>query len=364
MQQQQQRHEQGHPEATDVDRDCAFYVRDALFPLRRDWGNSRHLHGSIHPALDALDRLRADLIEKRPKSTSYSNVFPRGVLLVPRTDAMDATASSNGNNNSNEKQRQKLNAMEYNGQPDVDEYTATVEVVPDLLTVRCMKCNGGPEGRRSLLPASSRAFVRSSNSSTNGSWQNPNHQELVLCSDRVLQSDYYRNKPGSHGQHRREDPPVRSMKAVEETLAREITRFFVHGDDGESSSTATATTPSKTPIERPIFPSGQSSPEEAASSCDHYARLEVLAARAAECLLKKDPHTGEVRTGSALRPRALFPVLPSGIQNTFVDRCVWSVASRHTLEEAKKEKRNNGYNKHLRPRDCLRRAWEDLRAEE
>ena len=274
---------------------------------------------------------------------------------------MDATVGSNGNS-SNEKQRQKLNAMEYNGQPDVDEYTATVEVVPDLLTVRCMRCNGGPGGRPPLLPASSRAFVRSSN---NGSWQDPNHQELVLCSDRVLQNDYYRNKPGSHGQHRREDPPVRSMKAVEETLAREITRFLVHGDGGESSATATtATTPSKPPIERPLFPSKQSSPEEASSSCDRYARLELLAARAAECLLKKDPHTGEVRTGSALRPRALFPVLPSGIQNTFVDRCVWSVASRHTLEEAKKEQRNNGYNKDLRPRDCLWRAWEDLRTEE
>ena len=78
------------PKTTAIDQNCATFVRDALFPLRRDWGSGRNHqhHSQIHPALNALDRLRTELVEKRTKSMSYSNVFPRGVLLVPKTDAV------------------------------------------------------------------------------------------------------------------------------------------------------------------------------------------------------------------------------------------------------------------------------------
>ena len=59
MSEQTTKQQQKDPEPTQIDRDCAMFVRDALFPLRRDWGRSgigkSGNHHQIHPALMALD---------------------------------------------------------------------------------------------------------------------------------------------------------------------------------------------------------------------------------------------------------------------------------------------------------------------
>ena len=47
----------------------------------------------------ALDSLRATLIDLRPKTMSFSTVFPRGVLLVSKSDALDASSSDGNNGN-------------------------------------------------------------------------------------------------------------------------------------------------------------------------------------------------------------------------------------------------------------------------
>ncbi len=343
---------QEDPPTTPIDKDCAIFVRDALFPFRRDWGSTKagrgtggRSHRQIHPALMALDRLRKDLIELRPNSSSFSIIFPRGVLLVTQSDAL-----VEGGGKSDKKSR----AMEYNGQPDVDESTASVEVIPNLLTVKCMSCN-----QSKFLPISGRssnAFVREKYKS----WKNPQdddyeaskEHELVICSDRILQKDYYAQ--GSSKDHdRREDLPIRSMKAVEETLAREITKLQVH-KDGSTDATTGKLQP---PILYSVFPSS-SDKTDASGSCEAFARLEILAARAAECLIvsKRDDVSGKVnetRMGSAIFPKSLYPVMPHSLRRNFVNRCVFQVATHHTVEAAKVARSDMP----VRPRDCVRSAW-------
>jgi hypothetical protein len=345
---------QEDPEPTPIDRDCALFVRDALFPLRRDWGSSGSSisgnHHQIHPALMALDRLRTNLVDLRPKSTSHSNIFPRGVVLVKKSEALVGNT---------------ISTMEYNGQPEVDESTASVEVIPNMLTVKCMSCNGIPFLRGSSPAASKAAFVREKPKP----WKNPDdddyessiEHELVVCSDRILQKDYYK-RFGNHSklyQHHREDLPVRSMMAVEEALAREITKLQVKGDSNDDDSLVKK---NGKPISYRSFPSSSSSSKNndaaAVASCEAYAGLELLAARAAECLLvrKTDEATGrttETRMGSALvPPKFLFSVLPHSLQRNFVDRCAFQVATKHTVAEAEANENNN-----LRPRECVKTAW-------
>jgi len=346
MSEQTTKQQQKDPEPTQIDRDCAMFVRDALFPLRRDWGRSgigkSGNHHQIHPALMALDRLRTDLIVLRPKTTSHSNIFPRGVLLVKKSEALVA-----GNSTPNS------TTMEYNGQPDVDESTASVMVIPNMLTVKCMSCNGTTPFHPSSSSKAA-AFVREKPKP----WKNPDdddyessmEQELVVCSDRILQKDYYQ-RFGNHSklfQHHQEDLPVRSMMAVEETLAREITKLKVHGDSNGDGK----------PVSYPSFPSSSSDAATSVASCEAYAGMELLAARAAECLLarKTDEATTETRTGSALvPPKFLFSMLPHAVQRNFVDRCAFQVATKHTVAEAEANDKNNNLN--LRPRDCVKTAW-------
>ncbi len=340
---------------TNIDKDCAFFVRDALFPLRRDWGSKigrrggARNHSQIHPALMALDRLRTDLIDLRPNSTSFSNIFPRGVLLVSQSDAL--VGSSGGGSNKNK-------AMEYNGQPNVDESTASVEVIPNLLTVKCMRCDGSPFLQGSS--SSSKTFVREKYKP----WKNPDdidyesskEHELVLCSDRILQKDYYAQNTREQ-QNRREDLPMRSMRAVEEALAHEISKLQVQSDE----STDTTTGKPKCPVSYPSFPTEESlsNKDNAAASCEAFARLEIIAARAAECLLvsKKDDATGkkiETRIGSALSPKSLFSVLPASLQRNFVDRCTFKVATQNTAAAANESKSDLP----IRPKECVRKAWD------
>ena len=367
---QQQRNEKDPPPVTQIDKDCAYFVRDALFPLRRDWGSSsrtdssgRHHHGMIHPALMALDRLRSTLINLRPESMSYSNVFPRGVLLVPRSEALDGgNSSSNNSNNSN--------AIEYNGQPDVDESKASVEVIPDLLTVRCERCNGNR-----FVPLSADAYTRV----LHKPWKNPGdadkEHELVVCSDRILQNDYYQTMGDGMDGQRREDLPLRSMRIVEETLAREITKLVVnpdntentHNENNKGDSEGIQTPP---PLSKLAFPTRDA--DNAQDSCVAFAKLELEAARAAECLLVHQTDksfTGTVTEtflGSALFPKTAFRVLPSSLQQNFVGRCAYKVAMRNTREAAwlaeaaaRSGGNRGGKAPPLRPRKCVKQAWAD-----
>ena len=352
---------------TSMDRDCAFFVRDALFPLRRDWGsgNQRH-HSQIHPALSVLDRLRTDLVDKRPKTMSYSNVFPRGVLLVAKSDAL---GKDNDNHN-------HAAAIEYNGQPDVDESNATVEVVPNILTVKCMQCDkfrpsssvSSESSAVSPPPATAVAFVRTTTNPYSIKYDDKSPHELVICSDRVLQKDYHhysRTKNNNTiGSGRREDLPARSLRAVEEILSREISKLMVNSDDGNIEGIA------KTKTAAVTHPSWKEASSSSQKACQEYAERELLAARASECLLVRTKD--EVRMGSALRPSSsfLFSLLPASIQRNFVDRCVRSVATQHTVKAAAAVAASASDNhQHQRgvlpdgttiaPKECVKRAWEN-----
>ena len=267
--------------------------------------------------------------------------------MVSKSDALVGSSSNNSNH--------KRKAMEYNGQPDVDEASATVEVIPDLLTVKCMRCNNN---KSPFLPVSRKAFVRGKHKP----WKNPNdddyesskEHEIVVCSDRILQKDYYA-KSSPEERNRREDLPIRSMGAVEETLAREITKIQV-----QPERSATGKGKPTAPISYPSFPSRESSCDVTAS-CEAFARLELLAARAAECLLvSKEQHDDdtnritETRMGSALFPKPLVSILPTSLQRNFVDRCTLKVATQHTMEAANEA----GSELLIRPRDCVQKAWD------
>lgn len=299
--------ENDDPPPTKMDTDCAYFVRDALFPLLKDWGSNNRHHSQIHPALDALDRLRTSLVDRRPTTMSYSNVFPRGVLLVPKSEAVD---------HSNNHRATTTTAMDYNGQPEVDESNASLEVIPNLLTVQCLNCS-------SITTDGGKAFVRTQ---TNKYTHETQHQ-IVVCSDRVLQTDY--TSDTNIGSGRREDLPVKSLQIVEETLARELTKLRVHRETNDDE-VLDYPTPTTTP-------------------CEAYASLEVMAARASECLLLQNTDGGELRKGSALKPHAVFGWLPGSVQNRFIDRCVRSVALQH-LKDAPLPPDTT-------PKECLAQAW-------
>jgi hypothetical protein len=274
--------------ATPQDESCAVFVRHALFPLRRDYAsnNHRHQHHQIHPALTALDRLRGELVDKR--ETPFSSLFPRRVMLV-RKD------SGSGD-------------MDWNGQPDVTGNGAAVEVVPDVLSVQCMECNNFLSKYKDI-----KAFWRSKER-----YDGSEESELVVCSDRVLQKDYQKSAAsGKTAQtllDERKDLPPNSLKVVEEVLAHEITKLFViqKAEDDDTHQTAIKTQSAQT------------------TSCEAYAKLELAAAKAAECIYEQQE--SEIRRGSRLGFVG-FSWLPLSIQTGFQNACVKKVAREFTAKE-------------------------------
>jgi hypothetical protein len=365
------------PIITTLDRNCATFVRDVLFPLRRDWGSGHNhrQHSTIHPALYALDRLRTDLIEKRQTTMSYSGIFPRGVLLVPnKTSSATTNGSIVDNNNNNH------GSMEWNGQPNIVE--STVEVIPNVLSVKCVRCDAYSPNNNSMkkyTPSSannSKAFMRQIMKLESTGGGGGVQHELVVCSDRILQNDYYRQFGGGRGddesllkeqqQQRREDMPIQSTRAIEETLIREITKLKVNTDD-ENNTTASNTndvlTYSSLSSNRSSSSSSSSSPS---SMCDEYAKFELMAAKVSECMLLRNQK--ETRMGSALRPSSLFlfSMLPTGTQHNFVNRCIQSVAMKYTTDavnvfnsEQQKSNRNDAY-ANVVPKECVERAWKNI----
>ena len=368
------------PIITTLDRNCATFVRDILFPLRRDWGSGRNhrQHSTIHPALYALDRLRTDLIEKRQTTMSYSGIFPRGVLLVPnKTSSVTTNGSTTVDNNNNNNH----GSMEWNGQPNIVE--STVEVIPNVLSVKCVRCdayNNNNNSSRKYTPSSannSKAFmrqIRMKPESTTGGGGGVQH-ELVVCSDRILQNDYYRQFGGGSGndesllkeqqQQRREDMPIQSTRAIEETLIREITKLKVNTDD-ENNNTASSNTNDVLTYSS-LSSNRSASPSSPSSMCDEYAKFELMAAKVSECMLLRNQK--ETRMGSALKPSSLFlfSMLPTGIQHNFVNRCIQSVAIKYTTDavkifnnsEQQKSNRNDSY-ANVVPKECIERAWKNI----
>lgn len=352
------------PIITTIDRNCAIFVRDVLFPLRRDWGSGRNhrQHSTIHPALYALDRLRTDLIEKR-NTTSYSVIFPRGVLLVPKTSATTSSTIDSNNSNSN-----NTTNMEWNGQPNIVE--STIEVIPNILSVKCVRCdayNNNNNNKYTPSSANSKAFMRqiTKPESIGGGLQ---QHELVVCSDRILQKDYYRQFGGRGNdesllveqQQRREDMPIQSTRAIEETLIREITKLKVNTD--EENKNDDLTYPSLSSL------SSNTSTSISASICDEYAKFELMAAKVSECMLLRN-NNKEIRMGSALKPSSPFlfsTMLPIKIQHNFVNRCIQSVAIKYTTDavnvynsEHQESNKLNGV-MNVVPKECVERAWKNI----
>jgi hypothetical protein len=262
----------------------AIYVRNALFPLQRDYGTKNHQHHQIHPALTALDRIRKDLVDKQ--EFPFSNLFPRRVMLV-------RTASSG--------------EMDWNGQPDIDD--ATIEVVPDVLSARCMPCNNIVKNKTIL------SFLRSKER-----YDGNQETEVIVCSDRVLQNDYKKQvAAGKDAQvltDEKIDLPANTMKVVEETLAHELRKVVVLTPDSKTNDgtfkTVTQIASAKT------------------MPCEKYAGIELMAAKAAECMFEQKE--GEKRRGSRLRPVG-FSLLPGALQQNFQNRCAQEVAKEFTSLE-------------------------------
>lgn len=255
------------PAETTRDRACAVLARAALFPISVDWAGN---HRTIRPALQALDLLRSDVIKS--ENVPFSKLFPRHVIVVP--------SSAGG--------------MQWNGQPDITD--SNIEVIPNKLTVKSIHCGGQKTG---VL-----AFTENKKDDA----KNVYH-EIVLCTDRLLQSDYNRVSDQTLLEQRRDLPP-QSLTLVEEVLAHEITKLRLQSTVNKETSL---------------------------SACEKLATLEVIAARMAECLYQKGGN--EFHRGSALRPVG-FSLLPQSLQENFRNRCVRIVATQATKREFDKDGSN------------------------
>lgn len=260
------------------DNACAVLARAALFPVSIDYAGNHHL---IRPALQALDVLRKQVLGA--ENIPVSKLFPRHVIVVP--------SASGG--------------MQWNGQPDIHRNTASFEVIPEKLSVKCMPCGDKNDGKE--------AFIQSLEHKE----ANRIHEEIVLCTDRLLKSDYLKSSDPTLLEQRKDLPP-RSLAAVEESLAHEIRKIHisrklvdkqrVNGDDTSASW----------------------------SECDRYAHIELQAARMAQCLFRREG--SEIYRGSALRPQSGFSMLPESLQTDLQHRCARKVATEATTEIFGKER--------------------------
>jgi hypothetical protein len=126
--------------------------------------------------------------------------------------------------------------------------------------------------------------------------------EIVLCSDRLLKNDFDKSADltllGQRG-----NLPKRSLAAVEESLAHEITKIRHEVTVNQDNSLTT---------------------------CEKVAMMEVIAARLAECLYQKED--SEIHRGSALGHFG-FSLLPQPLQERVRQRCVREIATKATKRE-------------------------------
>lgn len=255
---------------TQKDLDCIFLARDALFPLKiqRD-GCS---HPTQFPASEATGKVR-DAAMEHDANRPASSFFPRGIVVVHDV-----------NNQS---------TLQWNGQPDIAKATASVPVIPQLLSVRCRVCGDGRE-----------AYIERK------ATDKP-EREIVLCSDKLLKGDYTPSKIP--------DKAPQSLVAVETALAHHVTKVGLQVERERKHEAAAVRNTDTT------------------TTCADLAAMEVLAARAAECYYSQTKgiwgqKAAEVKRGPALG-HAGFSWYPESFRNMLQDRCVRAVATRATALE-------------------------------
>jgi hypothetical protein len=289
------------------DYDCARFAREALFPkrLHREDDMTHHEGNKTFPALLVLDRYRQQLLrDDQQTMATFSNVFPRHVVVV--------------RNLVNE------NDIQWNGQPDIEQHQqqrssdAYFEVIPNRLSVRCTsKCDQLLENKLQ------KSFIVQTNISTKGN-ENERQQrkhEIVICTDRVLQSGYYKktSSPLHSSSLATDDLSPSSLAAVEEVLAHALVVV-------EQQHQANNNKDNKGTI----------------MSLSDAASIEVQAAQAAECYYysRKDHVPKLIKRGSQLGFTG-FSLLPRGIQTWLQRQCIQSVATEHLLLRVQEEENNN-----------------------
>lgn len=259
------------PPPTQKDLDCAFLARDALFPLKIQRDGR---HPTQFPASEAVGSVR-DAAMERDAHRAASSFFPRGIVVVHDVSTQ---------------------TLQWNGQPNISNTDASVPVIPHVLSVRCRVC-GADDNRQ--------AHVQRKHA------DNP-ELEIVLCSDKLLKSDYAPSKIP--------DKTPRSLVAIETALAHHVTKVGAQvkrdGQD-DSSSTTVDVTPT--------------------ASCPDLATMEILAARAAECYYSQTKgiwgqQAAEVKRGPVLGHSG-FSWYPTVFRDMLQKRCIRAVATRGTAQE-------------------------------
>lgn len=264
------------PPSTPRDRNCAALARAALFPLRVSRDGHRP---TLFPALEALTKLRVESMVSNP-NVSHANFFPQRVIVVRAVAGNFAP-----------------DELQWNGQPDIDDATATFNVVPRMISIKCMECNS--ISLPPNVPKDAKSYVRPSltgHTRQERGEGSEKKREIVLCTNRLLQRDYDEDKV------RKLEFPQKSLATVEEVLAREVTKMrdSLKVDRGEL--------------------------QEGSISRAH---SEVVAALAAECYFNR--HGKEVKKGSQLQMG--YSMLPSPLQHWARNRCVRSVAGKAIQRE-------------------------------
>lgn len=248
---------------TQKDLDCIFLARDALFPLKIQRALAK-IHPTQFPASEATAKVRTAAMEHHA-NRAPSSFFPRGIVVVHDV-----------NNQS----------LQWNGQPDIDNNTASVSVIPKLLSVTCRQCGDGRE-----------AFVTR---------RDDGQREIVLCSDKLMKGDYTPSKIP--------DQTPKSLVAVETALAHHVTKVGMQIDCERQQTPGSDDTTTTT-------------------TCPDLAAMEVMAARAAECYYSQTKGTiwgqaaAQVKRGPALG-HAGFSWYPASLRNMLQDWCVAAVATR------------------------------------
>lgn len=242
---------------TDQDRTCASLARAALFPKRmhRDVADDSHF-----PALLQLDLLRDQFFNNWPNA-SVSSVFPRHVVVV-------RNLADGG--------------IQWNGEPDL-EGEVKFQLIPDHLSVTCGTCDPALQGKAFRRPASS------------GSKE----EEIVLCSDRILQKDSNDKKYKGVAK----ELPPKSLQAVEEALAHAL--FRIRHDNKSNATDLVAN-----------------------------AKLEVQAAKAAECYFSRHTYEDRLLIKKGSRLQTGYSWFPAFVKNWSMNKCLMAVAKEHLVAQS------------------------------
>ena len=277
------------PPPTQKDLDCATMARDALFPLRVQREDGSH-HATQFPASLALGTVRGDAMKNNP-DRSPSSFFPSGMAVVH--DMMTGE-------------------IQLNGQPYIDETDASLQAIPNLLRVRCQPCSGGgktgKEDYHYFVEKYRLPKFRDEKISKDA-------REIVLCTDRVMQSDYKPKNAQSSLSLPSEEAP-RSLVAVETALAHAVTKI---GSEVERER------------------KGKGAPTDVPVTCREMAAMELKAAAAAECFYaqtsKTESNEATVKRGPALGHAGFSVLYPTAVREMLRDRCIKAVATKRTADQ-------------------------------